>query len=512
MAGTQSARSPSDVHEGRACVVVLEGDKPGRRLCFDRELVVGRGSEADLAVMGSKVSRRHAKISFQPDDGTWVLEDLGSKNGTFVSGQTIDRCRIGYGDRFRVGATLLLFTHYDRIEERLQRQRKIEVAGRMGAGIAHDFNNLLSIITSSLDYLGSRPGSTQLSERDVQACHSDIRTAVGRATELTEQLLQLARGREEPLETLSAAEVVQEVAALVPRIFDERIKLRTDIADETWIYGRPTQLHQALMNLCMNARDAMLPEGGELTLCVALDRGHTDDPRIGSPHVRISVRDTGCGIDATTRDRLFEPFFTTKGRRGTGLGLANVLEAVVDHGGTVELETKLGEGTEFTLRFPTAATASRVFAGGAPMARKTPERPILVLVADDEPTSRKSMGRVVEHLGHYAIQAADGEEVLRVLRENSRVGLVILDYEMPIMDGERCFGEIRKRYPDLHVAFVSGSLTDELRVRLRRDGAIDVFDKPFEVRELEALLDEVSEVLHAMHTTNVFEVLVPDRV
>ena len=496
---------PSGANRGRACVVVLEGDEQGRRHCFDGDLVIGRGNDAALVVMGSRVSRRHAKISFQPGDGTWLLEDLGSKNGTFVAGQPIERCRIRYGDRFRIGASLLLFTHHDHIEERLQRQRKLEIASRMGAGVAHDFNNLLSIIASSLDYLDGRPGDTLLSEEGVQACHSDIRTAVQRATKLTDQLLHLARGQEEPLERLSAAAVVREVATLVRRIVDARIRVRADIADECWIYGRPTQLHQALMNLCMNARDAMLPKGGELTLGVALDHGHTDDPRIGTPHVRFSVRDTGRGIDAATRDRLFEPFFTTKGRRGTGLGLANVLKAVVDHGGTVELETALGAGTEFTLRFPTAATASRVFTGGAPMTRKTPERPILVLIADDEPTSRRSMGRVVEHLGHQAIQVADGEEVLRELRENSHVGLVILDYEMPVMDGERCFAEIRKRYPDLHVAFVSGSLTDERRLQLRKAGAIDVFDKPFEVGALEALLEEVSEMLHALHTTNVFE-------
>lgn len=480
-------------------------------MCFEGELVVGRGNDATLAVMGTKVSRRHAALRFLPAERTWVLEDLGSKNGTFIGSDRVDRCAIGYGDRFRVGGTLLLFTHYDRIEERLQRQRKLEVASRMGAGVAHDFNNLLSIIASSLDYIDNRPPGASLDEPDVRACHSDIRTAIERATELTDQLLGFARGQEEPLAALSAAEVLREVATLVGRSLDDRITLRTRIGDEARIYGRQGQLHQALTNLCMNARDAMLPDGGELHLEVDLDIGFTDDPRIGSPHVRISVRDTGCGIDAATRDRLFEPFFTTKGRRGTGLGLANVLEAMIDHGGTVEVETKLGKGTEFTLRFPTAATASRVFAGGAPMARKDPSWPICVLVADDEPTSRRSMGRVVEHLGHQAIQAADGEEVLQLLQDHQRINLVILDYEMPNMDGELCFAQIRERYPELRVAFASGSLTNDLRERLRSDGAVAVFDKPFEVRELEMLLDRVSEVLRSAHTTNVFDATEVER-
>jgi two-component system, cell cycle sensor histidine kinase and response regulator CckA len=499
----ESARDP---FEGWACVVVLEGDRPGRRVCFERELVIGRGCEANLALMGSKVSRKHAALRFRPVTRTWELADLGSKNGTFIGDEPIRRQRIGYGDRFRVGGTLLLLTHYDRIEERLQRQRKLEVAGRMGAGVAHDFNNLLGIIASSLDYLDGCPEDASLDAPDVKACHADIRTVVERAKELTGQLLNFATGKEDPLVKLSAAEVVREVATLVGRTFDDRIALTTKIGDEAPIYGRRGQLHQALMNLCLNARDAMLPEGGLIELEVDLDAGFTDDPRIGSPHVRVSVRDDGCGVDAATRDRLFEPFFTTKGRHGTGLGLANVLEAMIDHGGTVEVESERGEGSEFILRFPTAATASRVFSGGALIARKEPSYPISVLIADDEPSSRKSMGRVVEHLGHHCTLAADGEEVLELLFTNPRFGLVILDYDMPNMDGERCFTELRERYPELRVAFASGSLTNERRERLLADGAVAVFDKPFEVRELEALLERVSEVLRAVHTTNVFEV------
>jgi len=507
MAANPSPRSPTDGLDGRACVVVLEGDRPGRRMSFEGELVVGRGSDASLTVMGSKASRQHAAIRFVPEDGTWVLEDLDSKNGTYFGSERVqERCPIRYGDRFSVGGTLLLFTHYDRIEERLERQRKIEVAGRMSAGVAHDFNNLLSIITGSLDYLSSRPSDATIDEPDVKACHSDIRTAVERATELTKRLLNFAHGQEEPLVTLSAAEVLRDVATLVGRTLDDRITLRTRIGNEVRIYGRQGQLHQALMNLCVNARDAMLPQGGQLELELDLDIGMADDPRIGSPHARITVRDTGSGMDAATRERLFEPFFTTKDSRGTGLGLANVLEAVIDHGGTVEVESEVGEGTEFTLRFPTAATASRVFAGGAQMARRNQSWPIRALVADDEPTSRKSMARVIEHLGHRSVQASDGEEVLQLLREGQRIDLVILDYEMPNMDGEACFRELRERYPDLRVAFASGSLTNSLRDRLRADGAVAVFDKPFEIRELELLLDRVSDKLRAEHTTNVFEI------
>jgi len=382
-------------------LVVLMGDQRGRRYRLEGEaFVLGRAEGCEIQLDDTRISRRHARVFREGEH--WYIEDLDSRNGTLVGGEEITApTRLSLGDRIQLsGQTLLLFTRQDPMEDLLLHRQQMEVIGHLAAGIAHDFNNLLNVIATSAAHLDALPRDTTLDDRSVRACLADIDAASERAAELTGRLLKIARRRErprDPEEQIADVTVIaQDALNLLRRTFDQSIAIESDVGEDLAVRGDRAALNQLIMNLCINARDAM-PEGGTLTLTVRRDDGGGDRPG----QVSIEVADTGVGMDDDTRQRVFEPFFTTKRKgAGSGLGLATAYEVVTNLGGSIDVESTPGQGSTFRIRLP-EATARDPGAGRRRRrristwdSRQAPKDSGRILVVDDQELVRKSISRL----------------------------------------------------------------------------------------------------------------------
>ncbi len=339
------------------------------------------------------------------------------------------------------------------IERRQWQTSKMEGIGRLAGGVAHDFNNLLTVINGYCDLLLARLAD----EDETRMSVTKIRQAGQRAEALTQQLLAFSRRQSvEPL-ALNLEQAVSETLAMMAGALGEGVAVKQRAAaDLGLIRADPDQIGQIVMNLGLNARDAM-PEGGELIVeleNVDLDEAYLRGHVQAQPgrYVRLSVSDTGRGIDAETRKHMFEPFFTTKPQgQGTGLGLATVYGLTVQNHGWIELYTEPGYGTTFKLYFPrvdggagtAAAAAERTAAAGA------------VLLVEDEPDVRALMRDVLEAAGYRIRAAANGAEALRLAAVEAPE-LLVTDVVMPGMTGPELAAELEKTQPELPVLFVSG--------------------------------------------------------
>ncbi|MCA9624763.1 MAG: FHA domain-containing protein, partial [Myxococcales bacterium] len=304
-------------------LVVVRGRDLGLSFLLEgTEMVLGRSSGVELRIDDPDVSRRHARLC--RTGPIWRVEDLGSRNGTFVNGERVEGTRaLRLGDRLRLGTQLELAVAEDEPArgELLQRQRLMAV-GRLSLGIAHDFNNMLATLAASIDYLRQAgPGDPQ-GQAD---CLFDMQVAVERATELASRLLHAGKGSSGRLRTVDGSQLLAEAAMLLRRSIPRHIRIETDVAPRIHLRGDSVALHQVVMNLLMNARDALPPSGGVIVLAARTD---------GS-EVHVEVRDNGSGMSPETSARIFEPFFTTKQDGvGFGLGLATTKAIVERHGGT----------------------------------------------------------------------------------------------------------------------------------------------------------------------------------
>ena len=334
----------------RTCLVCVSGDDLGRSVGVGfQPIVIGRG-RGDLSLSASDISRHHARIS--PDPDGYVLEDLGSANGTFLGGVQVTRpTRVQIGDRIQLGKTVLVFSHFDELEERMQHLQRLEAMGTMAGGIAHDFNNALAVILGNLDMVaeGLPPDAALAHE-----CLAAIRGSATSAANLARRLLRL--GSKEPL-TIGAVgltALIEQTLLMVRRRARAKHAIEIEVDPGLTVLGSFDELHQLLVNLYFNAFDAM-PNGGRLRVsahAVELDANEALLHQLATAgsYVELLVEDNGCGMDPVTRDRAFEPFFTTKPRgKGTGLGLAMIHGTVRRHGGGIELESEPGVGTVFRI-------------------------------------------------------------------------------------------------------------------------------------------------------------------
>ena len=471
----------------QARIVVLAGKLAGDKYAIDRELTFGRGVEAHVKIDDTLVSRMHTRI-FQHQNGTYVVEDLDSRNGTQVNGMAITRQILSYGDRIQIGSCLLLFAHHDPMEEQVAHRRKLEAIGRLGTGVAHDFNNLLGAVRSSIDFLSGVQPDTKLSDPNVREAFNDIRAAASAATEMTSRLLGFAREVHRSHSDVDLSELCHHVVQLSRHTFHRSVRIEAKIDRGLKVVGDRGQLHQLLMNLLINARDAM-PKGGKLTIIAKKADQHDLEQAPLNPlvaHALITVQDTGIGMDDETRERAFDPFFTTKADQvGAGLGLAAVYEIAKAHNGHITVHSELNRGSTFQVVFPLATEHSIAPTEPSMPAIPVPQTQLLILLVDDEDVVRRSAGRVVRQSGHRVIFARSGEEALRIYSETQpRPDLVLMDLNMPGMTGDQAFKELKAMDPQAPVVFVSGYWDGALERELRGMGALGFVQKPYEAATL----------------------------
>jgi signal transduction histidine kinase/CheY-like chemotaxis protein len=353
--------------------------------------------------------------------------------------------------------------------ERLQQAQKMEALGQLTGGLAHDFNNLLTPVIGTLDQLQRRE---TLDERGKRLASGALASAK-RAARLTQQLLAFSRRQRLMVVPVDIGQLLTNLGELVERTVSTRHPFSVDYDEQVrCVRTDANQLELALLNLIINARDAS-PEGGAIVLTVAGE---------GEAWVRFAVTDRGAGMDEETRRRAFEPFFTTKAvGRGTGLGLAQVFGVVEQSGGTVEIDSKAGEGTTVTLRLP-ACDAAEVAAVAAAVAEPAlPLKPARVLVVDDEADVRAVMARILSEAGHAVDSVASGTSALAALG-GEPFDLLVTDYLMPGMNGVELIEQAAWLRPELRFLIVTGFADSEVLERAPKGTVLQT--KPFTGEEL----------------------------
>lgn len=369
-------------------------------------------------------------------------------------------------------------------EEQLRQAQRMEAVGRLAGGVAHDFNNLLTVIQGHAQLLLDGLGVADPRREDAE----EVWRSVKRAATLTRQLLAFSRKQILKPETVDLNVIVASMEKLLRRLIGEEIRFEARLAGDLGrVLADPGQVEQVIMNLVVNARDAM-PGGGRLSITTAdieLGEEYTSrfsDPVKPGPYVLLTVRDTGIGMTPEVRARIFEPFFTTKEQgQGTGLGLSTVFGIVKQSGGYIWVESTVGAGTTIKLYLPRVAAAAGVTepepegaGGGAAGNAET------VLVVEDEDAVRSLICRVLRKQGFAVLEAANGAAALWQLDSHAeRVDLIITDMVMPGMSGTELAERVRRTRPEVPFLFISGYTEDELVRRGVADGRLILLDKPF---------------------------------
>jgi len=376
-----------------------------------------------------------------------------------------------------------------RLQQQLFQAQKMETLGMLAGGIAHDFNNLLSVMLGFASLARQRLGS----DDPLQESMRMIEQSAQRAADLTRQLLGFARPERQQVKPVCVEEVLDRVRRMVARTFDRSIKVSLlNGTASLWVNAEPSYLEQAILNLCVNARDAM-PEGGNLTLeasAVTLDAEQPELPAqcARGRYANISVQDTGVGIAPEVAPRLFEPFFSTKEPgRGTGLGLAMVYGFVKNHDGFVRVESELGHGARFTIYLP-LIPAPAPHAGAGALGRIQPGTGT-VLVVDDEPMVRAFVEEGLKGLGYKVWAAENGQQALEIYgRHGQEINCVLLDLIMPEMSGLETYRRLRKLHPQVRVVFASGYSTGEILRDAPDAREAEFIGKPFTLEGLSMVL------------------------
>jgi PAS domain S-box-containing protein len=376
------------------------------------------------------------------------------------------------GDRY--SGIIKDMTERTRLMEQITRAQKMESIGTLASGVAHDFNNILGIILPNAELVKMKtdPSSPAARYADV------IINASRRAGQLTKQLLSLSRKDPVSFRVISMNEAVRITVKLLSETLDRKIRLEFDLTEEhTNLKADETQIEQVLLNLAINARDAM-PDGGTLRFSTQCEDGN----------VVVRVSDSGTGMDRETVSKIFDPFFTTKGKsKGTGLGLSVVYGIVKQTGGSIDVKSEVGAGTEFIVRFPLSNEARRKTALHVARPSHGSEK---ILIADDEPEMLQLLQVGLTDLGYSVVCACNGIEAVELL-QNSDIRLIILDMIMPEMDGVGALRRIREKNSDVKVLIASGYTSPEKTPLLDALGIDGFVQKPFELARLAATIRDV---------------------
>ena len=384
-----------------------------------------------------------------------------------------------------------------RLEENLRQAQKMESIGTLAGGVAHDFNNLLSIISAH----GSIAAMEGLEPTRRAESLGAIQSAVHRGAALVRQLLTFARKSEKEIVPVDVNKVIEDLAAMLRETFPKMVEFSLNLSP-----GLPTvtadqhQLLQALLNLCVNARDAM-PEGGVLTIATDLVTGESLNRRFPEAsetlYVSVRVADSGVGIDETTKKRIFEPFFSTKETgKGAGLGLAVVYGIIAAHAGFIDVESSPGRGATFSLFLPAAPSGSaRLKPEENPPATTRPKGRETVLLIEDEEILSSALKIILELEGYSVLLARDGSEAARQFDSHSgQVAVVLADFGLPGTNGWQVLQELQRKHPGVKGIIASGFLDPDLKVEMLANGVSGLLQKPYATEEI---LKKIRDVIEA---------------
>jgi signal transduction histidine kinase/ActR/RegA family two-component response regulator len=395
-----------------------------------------------------------------------------------------------------IALLMLLYRQMDirqAAEQALIRSQRLESLGQLTGGVAHDFNNLLTVVLGNVSLLRTAPGASLAAEESL----NEIERAGKRAAGLTRQLLAFARRQPLLPRVVDLSASVPAAEQMLRRVVGEGAQLRvTPFAEPCLANVDPVQIETALLNLCMNARDAM-PRGGTIIIETGkayLDEHYTrDDDVTPGRYVFIAVSDTGSGISPEHMPRLFEPFFTTKPPgQGTGLGLSMVYGFVKQSGGHVKVYSEVGRGTSVKMYFP-ETTGIPAVSTPAPTEdpRGTGE---VILLVEDEPLVRALGVRLLRRLGYTVLEAKDGASALAMVQDDTRVDLLLTDVMLPgQLTGPRIAEELAKRRPEIRVLFASGYSQEMIQLGATDGGSVHFLSKPYDRARLARAVREALE-------------------
>jgi len=444
---------------------VLVTGKPVR---FERELVATRRHLELAAFRIEPASRQEVAVIFQDvtarRNAENALRDLNDSLGRRIDDAIAQR---------------------EHALAQLHEAQKLETIGQLTGGVAHDFNNLLTPITGALDLLGRRYGDEPRSARLIDGALQSAE----RAKTLVQRLLQFAR--RQPLEThpVDTAALVEGMRDLIASSIGGMIELEVTAPDDLApALADANQLELAVLNLCVNARDAM-PEGGSLTVSVGqVSLGPRSTPALAEgSYVRLSVIDTGSGMDEATLARAIEPFYSTKERgKGTGLGLSMVHGLAAQLGGTFVMTSAPGEGTRADIYLPVASNLASVTIRRPMMHNSAVGRPLAILLVDDEDLVCAGTAEMLREMGHSVTDVAGGSEALSAIAAGTKIDAIVTDYMMPRMNGGQLASEVHARHPGLPILVVTGYAGGDLELDLPQ------LAKPFRQADLAAALAELT--------------------
>jgi len=490
--------------DGPAGIALIDTD--------DRVVRVNRSFQKIFGFTGEELRGRSINEMIVPPHLADEAAELSarSQEGMTISRETIRRRKDGSTVHVHItgypiligGNHVGIFGMYEDIsgrkalESQVLHAQKMESIGTLAGGIAHDFNNLLAIILGNatlLERVSDDPGRRSASV-------AAITKAAERAVGVVRQLLTFARKAERRKESVRVNDLIQELLRFLAETFPKNIEIRSELLEGLpSVISDATQLHQVLMNICVNARDAM-PRGGRLTLStrvVSIDEVQKRFARADAPsYIEMRATDTGTGMDEATRRRIFEPFFSTKGPgRGSGLGLAVVFGIVESNHGFIHVESSPGMGSCFCVYLPVPPTAIQEVQK-APAAEPEPVRGTeSILVVEDEEPLAELLQMTLEGAGYTVLTAAEGDAALDLYRlHQDRIALVVSDVGLPKMSGDQLFLAMKELNPGVKTVLASGYMEPALKSTAMQAGVRSFIQKPYEMR---AVLNEIRRVLDA---------------
>jgi signal transduction histidine kinase len=491
-----SPPSPDEIQNGQRAVAqltIVHGPGAGQRFNVDSGVIIGRSPDVQIVVDHDDVSRAHARL-WRSSDDTFYIEDLGSRNGTFVADVRIKRHALAYGDHIRFGSEVeFAFSASLGLNNALAEKHRFEMLGRLGVGAAHDVHNLLNVVSASAASLKQMLIARGLSDRELLECASDVVLASSRAGHFAAAMMDFARGGRNERGIVDLSALIGEVLQMLEPTLSPSIQLSDKRAPEALMLGNRSDLLQIFLSLGWNAIDAM-PNGGTLGVETrVLDRAPKGiELGTGQRVAVLSVTDTGVGMEEEVTQRVFDPFFTTKGQGlGYGLGLTTVRELVGLSGGQVRLSSTPQEGSRFDIYFPALnSTALRLVntVQRAPRARSRTTRKILLVDADG--VIRRTLARLLRGAGFEVAESGSGAQALEFLQQ-SPVALVIVDSKAPGVDGVQMHERFAAIHPKIFTIFAVSASGLDLGYGTLPRSDLTLLRKPFSFLQLQEVVERL---------------------